>query len=65
MGDSAAFEAGQQVGYVIGMLFPLIIGIVVAWFMRRKRDDKSWPALPILVGGGLTLLGFLGNMMNG
>jgi hypothetical protein len=62
-GHNAAFESGETVGRAIGMLLPLIIGIVWSFRQRRKRGDGKFPAKPALIGLVITLLGLLGTAM--
>ena len=39
--DSAAYDSGVKVGYMIGRLLPLVVLIVIAYFVFRYFKNKS------------------------
>jgi len=41
MQDSAAYDAGVKVGYIIGRILPFVILIVIAFFLIKYFKNKS------------------------
>ena len=39
--NSSAYDAGQNIGYFIGRLFPVIIVVIIAYFVYRYFKNKS------------------------
>tara|TARA_B100000809_G_C15129958_1_gene527943 strand:- start:3551 stop:3700 length:150 start_codon:yes stop_codon:yes gene_type:complete len=41
MQDSAAYDSGVKVGYMIGRILPFVVLIVIAFFIFRYFKNKS------------------------
>ena len=53
-------DTAYALGYFLGRLAPLGIGIGVSFYLRKKREQDNLPGWPIIIGLVLTVLSCVG-----